>query len=135
MRVTPALIARAVADLSQEGEDASRLDRLCDTALQLLHSSCPHTTKRTFLSLVERELNRRHAVSAGMLLVPHERSIRAEHIAPLITKKSAKPIHLQRVTEPELIGGAVLLVDHRRIDCSVQGALRQLLRACLEPLD
>ena len=34
----------------------------------------------------------------------------------------------------EIIGGAILLVNHRRIDCSVKGALSALLRACLEPL-
>jgi F0F1-type ATP synthase delta subunit len=88
-----------------------------------------------FLKIVEREVKRHGAITAGMLAVPHEKAIKTEDIAPLIAQKTGKMVHMDRKVEPELIGGAVLLVDHRRLDASVQGALRHLLQMCLQPLE
>lgn len=134
MRVTPADIARSLVD-SVSGDGTLSVDAACDSALTLLHRKCPGTPKREFFKLVEREVLARGAHSAGMLVVPDETSIASEHIAPHLEKRTGKPVSLDRKVEPEIIGGAVLLLDHRRIDCSIQGALHSLLHMCLQPLE
>lgn len=134
MRITPKDIARALVD-SVESQQGISADEACDSAMQFLHKKCPGSSRRQFLKLVEREVLSRGTTSAGMLVVPHGHSLKAEVITPHLEKKSGKTVHLERKVEPELIGGAVLLVDHRRIDCSIQGALQNLLRMCLQPLD
>lgn len=134
MRTTPKDIARALVD-SMETTPAASTDDACLSAILLLKRSCPGFPPRLFLKIVEREVLRRGNASSGLLVVPNETSLRAETIAPLLAAKSGKTVSIDRAVEPELIGGAVLLVDHRRIDCSVQGALAALLRECLQPLD
>lgn len=134
MRISAQEIARALVD-SLVTNDGISSDDACDSAMALVHEKCPSVTRRMFLKLVEREVRRHDSIAAGMLAVPHEHSLKAEVIAPLLAKKTGKVVHLDRKVEPELIGGAVLLLDHRRIDCSVQGALRDLLHMCLQPLD
>lgn len=134
MRITPQEIARALVDSLVSNKTLSA-DDACDSAMALLHEKCPSTTRRIFLKLVEREVKRHNAITAGMLAVPNEHSLKTETIAPLLAKKTGKIIHLDRKIEPELIGGAALLIDHQRIDCSIQGALKNLLQMCLQPLD
>ncbi len=133
MRIRPKDIARALVD-SVASSTGVAADAACDSAIHLLHQKCPGTTRRAFFKMVEREVLRRGAHSAGMLVVPHEHALKSEHIATHF-KEKGKPVHLERMVEPEIIGGAVLLVDHRRIDCSIQGALHALLKICLQPLD
>lgn len=132
MRITAQEIARALVDALLT--DVSP-DDACDSALALLHEKCPSTTRRMFLKMVEREVKRHDSVAASMLAVPHERDLKINDIAPLIAQKTGKVVHMDRKVEPELIGGAVLLIDHKRLDASVQGALRHLLQACLQPLE
>ena len=134
MRMTPKHIARALVDSFVTSGTVS-VDDACDSALALLHQKCPGTSRRVFMKIVERELLARGAHAEGMLVVPTEHSLQAAHIEPHLSKQTGKTIHLDRKVEPELIGGAVLLVDHRRIDCSIQGALHRLLHTCLAPLD
>lgn len=134
MNITPRDIARSLIDAAAASPQVS-VDDVCDSAVRLLKRSCPGTTRRTFLKLVEREVKRRGKTSSGLLLVPDERSLKAETIRPLLQAKTGKTVHIDRTVEPELIGGAVLFIDHRRIDCSIQGALVSLLRTCLQPLD
>jgi hypothetical protein len=134
MRIHPKDIARALVD-SVASQREMAPDAACDSAIQLLHKKCPGTSRRIFFKLVEREVLSRGAHSAGMLVVPHDHAASSEHIATHLKEKTGKAVHLERMVEPELIGGAVLLVDHRRIDCSIQGALHTLLRMCLQPLD
>ena len=133
MRVTPKDIARSLVDtlVASTSVDA---DTACESALALLRQRCPGVTPRSFVRLVERELRRRGTAGAGMLVVPREDSIAASALEPQLTSKIGKPVHLEREVHPELIGGAVLLVEHRRIDCSVQGALAELHRLCMLPL-
>jgi F0F1-type ATP synthase delta subunit len=133
MKITPQDIARALIDSILDGKTDA--DAACDGALALLHEKCPGTTRKIFLKIVEREVKRHGAIAAGMLVVPNEHSLKTEHITPHLAQKTGKTVYLDRKIEPELIGGAVLLVDHRRLDASVQGALRSLLQMCLQPLD
>ena len=133
MRTRPKDIARALVD-SVSSSAGVAPDVACDSAIELLHRKCPGTTRRAFFKLVEREVQRRGAHSAGMLVVPNEHALQSEHIATHF-KEHGKSVHFERMVEPEIIGGAVLLVDHRRIDCSIQGALHALLKICLQPLD
>ena len=133
MKITPRDIARALIDSILDGD--MNVDAACDSALALLHEKCPGTTRKNFLKILEREVKRHGGIAAGMLVVPHEHAITTEQIAPHLAEKTGKTIHLDRKVEPALIGGAVLLVDHRRLDASVQGALRHLLQMCLQPLE
>ena len=134
MKISPKDIARSLVDTIVHHEDVD-VDDACLNAMLLLRKRCPGVTPRTFIRLVEKEVKRRGSSAAGLLVVPHDHSIRAEVIEPVLAERSGKAIHIDRKTNPDLIGGAVLLIDHRRIDCSIQGALHALLRACLEPLD
>lgn len=133
MRITSKDIAKALIDSVQQDPETS-VDTACESALALLKEKCPGVSPRIFLRIVEKEMRKRGLTSAGLLLVPHEKSVSAKHIAELLTAKSGKPVTMERATDPDLIGGAVLLVDHVRIDCSIKGALEDLLKICLQPL-
>lgn len=133
MKVTPVVIARSLietlaSDPSMSPEDA------CDGALAVLKRTCPGYGKREFLKLVERQLRRKGVSAAGLLVVPHATSITAEHIAPIVSKQAGRAVHIDRSIDKDLIGGAALLIDHQRIDSSVQGALQDLLQTFLAPL-
>ena len=134
MRIRPKDIARSLVD-SMEQNPAMHADEACESAIRLLKSKCPGVTFRQFVKLLERELKKRGSISSGLLVVPNEHSISAETVGALLKEKSGKTVRIERATDPELIGGSVLLVDHRRIDCSIQGALANLLKTCLQPLD
>ncbi len=134
MRLKPKDIARSLVDTVAVSPHVS-VDNACLSAITLLKRSCPGITNREFLRLVEHEVKKQGATASGLLVVPTEHSLKSESIAPLLAEKTGKTVHLERSVEPELIGGAVLLIDHRRIDCSIQGALATLLRTCLLPLD
>ena len=135
MRTTPKDIARSLVDSIIDASDTLSLDDACDSAIALLKRLCPGVTLRAFVILVEKEMKRRGKESAGLLVVPHEHSIAADTIAALLSAKAKKPVAIDRKTDADLIGGAVLLVEHRRIDCSIQGALQALLKTCLQPLE
>lgn len=134
MRITPTDIARSLVDVFGDTRGATPADA-CDSAIGLLKQRCPGVSLRTFARIVEREIRRRKLTSSALLVVPTDRSFTAKTITPLLEAKTGKTVHVDRAVEPELIGGAVLLIEHRRIDCSIQGALAMLLRDCLEPLD
>ncbi len=134
MKVTPRDIARSLIDSLASSSDVS-VDDACESAIVLLKKTNPGVPLKQFLKVVERELVRRGNTATGLLVVPHEHSLKAETLAPLLEARTGKHVHVDRKVSPELIGGAVLLVDHRRIDCSIQGALAALLRTCLLPLD
>lgn len=134
MKIRPKDIARSLAD-SLEQNPAMPVADLCDSAMQLLRTRCPGVTFRQLVKLLERELKKRGSISSGLLVVPTEHSISAEAVGALLKEKSGKTVQMERATDPDLIGGSVLLVDHRRIDCSIQGALAHLLKTCLQPLD
>lgn len=134
MRITPKIIARSLVDSILESTNVSA-DDACDSAIVYLRRMCPGVPPRAFLKLVEREMQRRGETSAALLIVPHAHSLSSATIAPLLQAKTKRKVVLERKTDPDLIGGAVLLVDHRRIDCSIKGALEALLHECLQPLD
>ena len=133
MKIHPKDIARSLVDSLAAGNVSA--DEACDSAIVLLKRSCRGVPLRRFIQLVEREVKRRKLSTSALIAVPNEHSLKAETIIPLLQAKTGKTVHLDRMIEPELIGGAVLLVDHRRIDCSIQGALAALLRSCLQPLE
>lgn len=134
MRVKPADIARALVD--QAEADPASVDAACAVALDYLRKTSPGCAKRHFLKLVEREMRRRGEQASGLLIVPNARTVNAMHIGALVSASSGKQnMRIDERIEPDVIGGAVLLIEHRRIDCSVQGALRELLQTCLEPLE
>jgi F0F1-type ATP synthase delta subunit len=134
MKITPKEIARALVDAMEASPDVS-VDDACESAIVLLRKAVPGFPARTFIKIVEREMEKRGNTASGLLIVPHEKSLKAEAIIPLLQAKSDKTVHVDRKTNPDLIGGAVLHIDHRRLDCSIQGALATLLRTCLQPLD
>ncbi len=134
MRITPKDIARALVDSILETPDVSA-DDACDSAIAYLHKMCPGVPPRAFLKLVEREMKRRGETSSALLIVPNEHSLSSKTIAPLLAAKTGRKVMLERKTDPDLIGGAIILVDHRRIDCSIKGALEALLQECLQPID
>ena len=133
MRTTPRHIAQALIE-AIEADPSISVDGACDSAILVLKKRCPGVTPREFLKIMEREIRRRGSTASGMLIVPNEHSLNTDQIVTLLSQKTGKPVEIERKTDPELIGGAILLVDHRRIDCSIKGALAALLRACLEPL-
>ncbi len=134
MKISPKDIARSLVDSLASSETLS-IDDACDSAIALLKSSCPGVPLRKFIEIVEREVRRKGLSMSAMLVVPSEHSLSSAVIAPLLEAKAGKKVHVDRMVEPELIGGAVLLMEHRRIDCTIQGALATLLRSCLQPLE
>lgn len=134
MRIRPAEIARSLVD-TVEADPGIDATEACFDAFLLLRKRCPGTTPRAFVRMVEREVKRRGTTASGMLFVPHEKSLKAETLEKLLAKKTGKTVHVDRAVEPELIGGAVLFVEHRRLDSSIQGALQALLRTFLQPLE
>ena len=134
MKIKPLDIAKSLADCLESNAKLS-LDEACESAVHLLKRTCPGVPPRQLVKLLERELKKRGHSSAGLLIVPTDRSISASSVSTLLKKKSGKPMPIERKTDPEIIGGAILLADHRRIDCSIQGALASLLHTCLQPLD
>ena len=133
MKITPRIIAHALID-TLERDPSLSVDSACESAILMLKKRCPGVAPREFLKITEREIRRRGRNSSGMLIVPNEHALKTDQISPLLSAKTGKPVEIERKTDPEIIGGAILLVNHRRIDCSVKGALSALLRACLEPL-
>ena len=134
MKITPADIAHSLVDTVADTPNVN-VDDACLSAIMVLRRRCPGVTPRAFVRLVEREMKKRGTTASGMLVVPHEHSLKAEPLEALLSQKTGKNVHIDRAVEEELIGGAVLLVEHRRIDCSIQGALAALLKTCLLPLD
>ena len=134
MKITPKDIARSLVD-SVAASPQMDIDEACFSAFMLLKKRCPGITPRAFVRLVELQVKRQGTTASGMLVVPHEHSLTSETIEPLLAAKTGKTVHVDRKVEPEIIGGAVLLIEHRRIDCSIQGALAALLRTCLQPLE
>ena len=134
MKITPKDIARSLVD-SVAVSPQMNVDDAALSAFLLLKKRCPGITPRAFIRLVEREVKRHGTTASGMLVVPHEHSLKAEVLEPVLSQKSGKTVHVDRAIDPDLIGGAVLLIEHRRIDCSIQGALATLLRSCLQPLN
>ncbi len=132
MRTKPADIAKALIDEVQASPASA--DAACVAALNVLKRMSPGFPRREFVKLVEHEMKRRGEQASGLLVVPNARTLKAEHVGALISKQSGVTVHLTEKVDPDVIGGAVLLMDHRRIDCSVQGALRELLQTCLEPI-
>lgn len=133
MRITPKDIARSLIDAF--GASSDSVEDLCDGAISLLKRTSPGMPLRMFAKTIDREIRRRKIGSSALLVVPSPHDLSAHAMTPLLEAKTGKAMHVDRAVEPELIGGAVLLVDHRRIDCSIQGALAALLRDCLQPLD
>lgn len=133
MKITPRIIARALIASIEAHPD--QIDQVCDASIALLRKYCPSVTLREFVRTAERELRRSGDVSGGMLVVPHDHAISTDVVAKTLKEHSGRTVALDRKVDPEIIGGAVLLVDHRRIDGSVQGALQSLLKQCLLPLD
>lgn len=134
MRIRPADIARSLVD-TVEADPGIDATAACFEAFLLLRKRCAGTTPRAFVRLVEREVKRRGTAASAALFVPHEKSIEAETLEKLLADKAGKTVHVDRAVEPELIGGAVLFVEHRRLDSSIQGALQALLRSFLQPLE
>jgi F0F1-type ATP synthase delta subunit len=134
MKISPKDIARSLIDTVASSTTVD-VDDACMSAINMLKQRCPGVTLKTFARVVEKELKRRGETASGLLVVPNEHSLKAETIEPHLKNKMGKHVHIDRKTEPELIGGAVLLVEHRRIDCSVQGALHALLQTFLLPID
>ncbi len=133
MKITPRDIARSLLDCIEKDPSLSAIDA-CESAIRLLKDRCPSVPLRQLVKILERELRRRGSMSSGLLVVPHEHFISADTVGALLQQKSGKTVHIERTIDPDLIGGAVLLADHRRIDCSIQGALAGLLKTCLQPL-
>ncbi len=127
MRMTPKNIAHALIDSIASSPEIS-VDAACESAIQLLKKRCPGVSLRDFLKCVEREMRRKHHQPEGLLIVPNAKSISAEKLVPLLSEKSGAPVHLEQKIDPDIIGGDILLVEHKRIDCSIQGALQSLLR-------
>ncbi len=134
MKIHPKDIARSLVE-AIAASPQTNVDDACMSALALLKRTNPGVHMRDFVKIVERALRKQGTTSSGLLVVPHEHSLKAETIVPLLSAKTGKTVHIDRKTDPELIGGAVLLIEHRRIDCSIKGALESLLRTCLQPLD
>lgn len=134
MKIKPRDIARSLVD-SMEANPAMSADEACLSAIMLLKRTNPGMPLRQFVKILERELKKRGPVTSGLLVVPNEKSVSADSIGTLLKQKSGKAVAMERAIDPDLIGGAVLLVDHRRLDCSVQGALDTLLKTCLQPLE
>ena len=134
MKIKPRDIARSLID-SMEANPSMSADEACLSAITLLKRTNPGMPFRQFVKILERELKKKGPITSGLLVVPSEKSVTAESIGSLLKEKSGTAIAMDRAIDPDLIGGAVLLVDHRRIDCSVQGALDMLLKMCLQPLD
>ncbi len=126
-------IVKACIDLIEKSPDQA--DAICDGGIALLKKHCPSFSFRNFVKLVEKYLRRRGDVTGGMLIVPNEHSLSVTGVSELFSAQSTRKINFDRKIDPDLIGGAVVLVDHRRIDSSVQGALQMLLKNCLLPLD
>ncbi len=134
MRIRPIHVARSLIDTVESTPDID-VGEACVEAFRLLRARCPGMPPRQFVALVEREAKRRGSVMSGMLFVPTDPSMKAEIVEKALTQKSGTTVHVDRAVEPELIGGAVLFLEHRRLDSSVQGALRALLNSFLEPLE
>lgn len=133
MRTRPADIAKAL--LEQVERDPASADAACQSSLLLLKRTAPGFPRRQFVKLVEREMRRRGEEASGLLIVPRLHVLKREQLGTLVTKTTGKPVRMDKKIDPDIIGGAVLLIDHHRIDASVQGALRELLRVCLQPLE
>ncbi|HRH93546.1 MAG TPA: F0F1 ATP synthase subunit delta [Candidatus Peribacteria bacterium] len=133
MRIKPADIAKALVD--EVIASPASADAACLGALQMLKKKCPGFLRRDFVKLVDREMRTRGDQASGLLIVPNAHSIKADAVGGIVTKHSGIPVNLTEKIDPDLIGGAVLVMDHRRIDASVQGALRELLQTCLEPIN
>lgn len=133
MKITPRIIACSLIDAVETSPESA--DQACDAAISLLKTHCPSVTLRDFLKAAEKEMKKRGRLSSGLLVVPNDHSVKAETIAAQLKAKSGKDVVIDRKIDPDLIGGAVVLVDHQRIDCSIQGALQSLLAMCLQPID
>ncbi len=134
MRISVNDIAKALVDSVETNPELPVVDA-CETALHMLRDHAPGVPPRVLLAKVDREMRRRGHTSTGLLVVPHEKSLKADMLAPLLEAQTGKRVALERATDPSLIGGAVLLVDHMRVDYSVKAALQNLLHICLQPLE
>jgi len=134
MRISVNDIAKALVD-SLEKDPHIDLLEACEGALTMLRTHNPGVPPRVLLAKVEREMRHRGHTSTGLIVVPHEKAMPSKHLEELLSKTTGKQVTLERATDPSLIGGAVLLVDHMRVDYSVKAALQTLLNICLQPLD
>ena len=116
-------IARALADMAGE----THLSTHVDDALRLLREHNPGRSVRSFPTLVERALRRAgKEVSATLVTPTGDAGATASHIQKTLQDILKKEVHLTQTAEPEMIGGAVLMVGDELYDLSIPGALENL---------
>lgn len=69
---------------------------------------------------------RNHVVRAVLITQNGKADDLAKIILPLIEKKYDKPVDLQQMADPSILGGAVLTIGDERFDLSLRGTLAQL---------
>ena len=133
MKITSSIIARMLVDVA-ETHDAKTLPELCDAALLVLRKRCPYVPFRTFFVQVERLVHKRQGDRIAFLTTPKGASPQAKDVLSALKTALGKPVALEETANPDLIGGAVLLLGELRIDRSVRRALADLQSACLEQI-
>lgn len=133
MKITSSIIARTLVDAA-DTQDVSALPELCDAALVILRKRCPYVPLRTFFVQVERLVRRRQGDRIAILSTPKGSSPQAGDVLSALKAALGKPVSLEEVANPDLIGGAVILLGELRIDRSVRRALADLHAVCMEPI-
>ena len=126
MKTTPSHIARALIETAQEVSPAD-IPSLVDTALHLLHEAGLAREIRSFPRTVRDEFQKSFGIVGALLVIPSDEahgSLRQlpETIEAVLQKK----VDLDIVTDPSLLGGALLSIGDERFDASLRGALERL---------
>ncbi len=123
-------IARAFIELADSLPESERA-ALIDAVITLLHDRGLVREARLFPALVALLWRKREGAVSVTFTGPSPDASEAERIGSVIEKALGRPCMLARLTDRQLIGGAVVRVEDERFDFSVRGALHGLADSLL----
>lgn len=126
MKISQNDIAQALVDVSMELPE-DKFSAEIDSAIAMLKRSNPGKPLRSFPYVLERMLYRRGKMFTAKLFTPTGKAgEQAAIIEEMLVEILKRPVELEEIASPDMIGGAILLVGDERFDMSIKGALEQL---------
>ncbi len=126
MKISQNDIAQALVDVSMDMPEANFAAEI-DTAIAMLKRTNPGKPLRSFPYILERMLYRKGQMFAAKLMTPTGHAgEQAQVIQKILEDTLKRPVELEEIAVPDMIGGAVLRVGDERFDMSIKGALTQL---------
>lgn len=127
---------RAIAEVTKELAVSLRPEDcpvLVDFVLTFLEEHGMHAQKKKFLRMLKK-IFATESIRVGIVTRSGQTGVHGPRMAATIEKKCNKPVTLEELADPALIGGACLTYDDERFDASLRSALETLSLYLLSPI-